>query len=94
MIYFSIESILSVYSKEWLIVNLKNMAKTKDGVLYLNKTERKAIHTIIQHTIQDLSYMGEGTYNVGDVNNTPDKVDIKLAGLGIGVLNFILQITE
>jgi hypothetical protein len=68
--------------------------KTKNGVLVLTKKEVEALRIVVIHTLIDLSYSGNGTFNKGDDNNTFDAKEAKRAILGNDVIGFIIDITK
>ena len=52
----------------------------------LNKTDKKALQTIIDHTLQDIGYGDGGTYIQSNSQSKIHNTDIKLAQRGIGIL--------
>lgn len=67
---------------------------TRSGILELGKREQEALRVIKEHTLIDLSFEGEGSYNKGDSDNSYDEKEAKKARRGIEVIDFILKITE
>jgi hypothetical protein len=68
------------------------MAKTKNGILHLTKTERESLEVIKFHSKCDLSFREDGSYN--DENGKFDIKDAKKAERGLKVIDFILDITS
>jgi len=60
------------------------MAKTKDGVLYLSKTEQEALEFVKSQIVW------QANYSDYPLNST----DAKKAQRGVDLINFILQITK
>ncbi len=74
------------------------MAKTKSGVLYLSKIERKALDVLRYHAKCDLNYGWDGSYGGHDEDDKKaeraSQAERKLGQRGIELIDFILDITQ
>jgi hypothetical protein len=65
--------------------------KTVSGQLQMTKTEAKNIRLLLEHCLADISYGGEGTYNLSDPDNSPDLKSIQKAKEAIEDIKWILS---
>lgn len=69
------------------------MAKIKGGQLILNKTEKKEIETMIEHSKKDIDYGWDGSFGGYD-NKSEEKqceADVKKVKNAIETLKFIIS---
>ena len=70
---------------------VKTKMKTISGQLCFTKTEVKNIELMLKHVMEDLSYGGGGTFNLGDNENSFDTKNASKVVEAIDDIKWILS---